>query len=138
MTEHCGHYISTHGFLDFYHCHSQLEGSCSDLKRMSEFLYDLHSRMIQFSSLVEQKPDLPPVIQYDHNESLITVSDLKNVMFMPSPPIQFSSNNNGRVEMQNRLKLTPVEGTIIFQYLYYFSTTHLKYIYIFIFIGVTF
>ena len=110
IADHCRQYIISNEFLDFSHCYSQLEASCSDLKKMNEVFYELHSKMTQFSLEVQQKVYLPPSLEYDNNESLNMASDLKTVMFMPSPPIQFNSNTNGRNEMQNRLKLTPVEG----------------------------
>lgn len=126
MTEHCGQYISANGFLDFFHCYSQLEASCSDLKRMSAFLCELHSKMVQFSADVQPRSDLPTIVQFDPNESLITASDFKNVMFMPSPPIQFNSDNNGRTEVQNKLRLTPVEGSITLYFLSYFCTIYFE------------
>ncbi|XP_043484154.1 uncharacterized protein LOC122512418 [Leptopilina heterotoma] len=108
IIEYFGSHIKNNGFLDFYNCLSQLEASNSDLKIMKEYFCELHAKVVEFSSYTQQKPEISTEFHDIDNESLIAYSKLKNVMFMPSPPIQFNSNE--RHEVHNRLKLTPVEG----------------------------
>lgn len=82
---------------------------------MKEYFCELHEKVVDFSSHMQQKQEVSTDIHDIGNESLIACSNLKNVMFMPSPPIQFNSNNE-RNEMHNRLKLTPVEGNFLFYF----------------------
>lgn len=125
--EYFGSHIKNNGFLDFYNCLSQLEASNSDLKIMKEYFCELHAKVGEFSSYTQQKPEISTEFQDIDNESLIAYSKLKNVMFMPSPPIQFNSNE--RQEVHNRLKLTPVEGKFSSTFIF-FSNNNNNYYYI--------
>ena len=104
-------YFQKNQLEDFSKCNIQLQMSNKDLKTAVNHFQNLHEQIVNFTFSEIKKND-----ELNESDKVISsISEFDKVLFMPSPSIQIHSyNEGGRNIHQNHLKLTPIEGKIIF------------------------